>query len=187
MRENANQDKSGIFIGTHDGDTSVDSTPLLWNMIARSKAKNFTLYPAEEPTVLSNGLGVKAFFNKRDPNVKRAIDLYKTDPEAIRNAQAIYDDNRNLTGLKINPVDGEEFIVPVNSPDQVLAPTNRAIQRVNEKYGTNFPMATWATDEDGTPIPFDFGRRIVVPQPFGVLHKYGGRLNKGNKLMTKLF
>ena len=172
MADNRGNGSSGLFVGTHSFDTSVDSTPLLWTLMTRN-GKNFTPYPTADQYVTSNGFGVRSFFPRStDPLMKRAMELYDNDENAFKAGTDVFDANHNITGVKFTDTNGE-FVVPVNSADQVIGRTNKAIRLFNTKFGTNYPEATW----EGS-APYYFGQRMRLPMFFGVLHKNGGKLVK---------
>lgn len=172
MADNRGNGSSGLFVGTHYGDTSVDSTPLLWTLMTRN-GKNFTPYPTTDQYVTSNGFGVRSYFPRStDPLMRRAMELYDNDENAFKAGTDVFDANHNITGVKFTDTNGE-FVVPVNSADQVIGRTNKAIRLFNTKFGTNYPEATWDSS-----APYYFGQRMRLPMFFGVLHKNGGKLVK---------
>ena len=172
MADNRGNGSSGLFVGTHAFDTSVDSTPLLWTLMTRN-GKNFTPYPTADQYVVSNSFGVRSFFPRStDPLMKRAMELYDNDANAFKAGTDVFDANNNITGVKFTDTNGE-FVVPVNSADQVIGRTNKAIRLFNTKFGTNYPEATWESS-----APYYFGQRMRLPMFFGVLHKNGGKLVK---------
>ena len=183
-RSNDFNDYSGIVIGTHSGDTSVDSTPLLYSMMTRAKAQGFVPLPTEQPTVRSNMFGVRSFFPRMThPIMKRAEQLFIDNPHP--QGSYVLDANGNATGIQLEDANGQ-FVVPLTPSDEVLERTNRHIRAFNDKYGTSYPEATWELRYDGTPRPYNLGNRMILPNIFGVFYDQGGFKNRKKRLMSTL-
>lgn len=176
---------SGILFHTYSGDTSIDSTPLLYAMMTRAKAKGFVPIGDEGKTITTNSFGVRSYFpGNNHPMMKRAKKLFDSDKNA--KGEYVFDENGDAIGIELEDADGK-FTVPMNSADEILERTNRNIRRFNEKYGTSYPEAVWQTKFDGSKKPHNLGNRMVIPSPFGIFYEQGGPINKRKrKLMTQL-
>lgn len=185
-RSNDFNDYSGIAFGTHYGDTSVDSTPLLYSMMTRAKAQGFVPLPTKRPTVLSNQFGVRSFFPRMThPMMKRADELFATNPNP--KGSYVLDANGDAIGVQLEDANGQ-FVVPMTPSDEVLERTNRNIRAFNDKYGTSYPEATWSPDIFGNQQPYRLGNVMTLPNILGVFYDQGGHINKKKKkkLMSTL-
>lgn len=174
------QGKSGIGIYTHNGDTSIDSTPLLYLKLARG-VKRFHPIKADTPTVSSNGLGVQGLFpGLKDSSVQRAKKLLKDNPDA--DVRLINDANGNMIAFELEDADGV-FQIPINSREQVLDSMNKRLHLLNNKLGTSYPDIVPQPSFFSGIRPWHYGDRFILPNIKGIAYKKGGKLKR--RLLTQ--
>ena len=179
--QNQLQGMSGIGIHTHDNDTSIDSTPLLYLKIAKD-AKHYHPIKAKNPTVSSNGLGVQGLFpGIKDPSVIRAKKLLQSNPDA--DVRLINDADGNMIAFELEDADGV-FQIPINSREQVLNRMNKALHTFNRKFGTNYPDIVPKKNIFDKLSPWHYGEEFTLPNIYGIAYKKGGRLTR--RLYTQL-
>lgn len=199
MKDNP-RGRSGIFLHTHDADTSIDSAPLAYKYATRL-GKNFKEMPTEYPTVKLNNLGYNNVFKQGyGKELERAKALFNTNPDY--KAALLRDRDGNITTFELTDDNGT-FQIPLNSRQEVMDIINAQVDAFNKHFGTSYkgvsPYASRRTGEDwqgprilyddvkGTPdmYPWDFGEIFIGDNMNGYIYKQGGKLKR--KLLTSLY
>lgn len=138
-KANRLEGKSGIYLKTKDGDTSMDSTPLFYLKMAKG-AKHFHPIETGVSTVKSNSFGVKGYFPRaKHPSIQRAKQLLQDNPDA--DVKLINDAKGNMIALELKDANGV-FQIPINSREQVVNKMNSALHSFNTKFDTSYPDIT---------------------------------------------
>lgn len=178
MRSNPSG-RSGVFVGTHNGDTSVDSTPLAYKYATRL-GQHFMPFDGGSPTVRSNNYGIVNYFKTGYGNeANRARALFEANPNY--EATLLKDADGNMTAFQLKDADGV-FQIPLNNQQEVLDIMNKSLHDFNTHYGTQYPDITiynrWGES------PWGFGKSFTLPNIQGMAYKQGGNLKR--RLMTSL-
>ena len=183
--------RSGIILHTHHSDLSADSAPLAYT-IGMRQGEHFMPFPTESPTVMSNTFGYNNFFKESPEIAERARTYYRNHPNA-EDVELLTDANGNMTAFKITDENGE-FLVPLRTQEEYLNVINKRIDAFNKKFKTDYPHATLKDAKnfnrktgEWVPKPWSFGRKLMLPNIFGVAYENGGKVKKKKKkLMTQL-
>ena len=190
MRSNPSN-RSGVLIETHDGDTSIDSTPLAY-VLATRFAKRFKPLKGSiwGERVRSNSYGYNnAFKQGKDiDNLNiRAKTLLDANPDY--KAKIIRDEKGNMIAYELTDENGT-FQIPLNTRQDVLDIINARIHKFNKLYGTSYEDAKPLRNSEfhdydpNNPYPWSFGETFDLPNIYGIAYKNGGKLKR--KLLTQL-
>lgn len=190
--------RSGILVDTHNGDTSMDSTPLAYKMATRLGKRFRTLTPPfGNSIVYSNDFGYNnAFKLGYDTELNRAKALFKANPNY--KAKLLKDEKGNMIAYELTDDNGT-FQIPLNSRQEVLDKMNADLHKFNEHFGTLYPDIKpfgsrrageyWDGKriyyKDTTPetmYPWDFGEIFELPNIYGIAYRKGGKLKR--RLLT---
>lgn len=171
--------RSGILIDTHDGDTSMDSTPLAYKMATRLGTK-FKPLAGKSDRVISNNFGyVNAFKQGYGAEADRARTLFEANPSY--EAKLLRDSNNNMTAFELEDENGL-FQIPLNTREETLGIMNNDLHKFNEYYGTNYPDIV--LHKIFSKAPWSFGQFFDLPNIYGIAYKKGGKLKR--RLLTQL-
>ena len=180
--------RSGILVETHNGDTSIDSTPLAYIMATRL-GKKFKPLNNDLERVVSNSYGYNNVF-KTNSEVNalnnRARALFAKNPDY--EATLIRDVDGNMIAYKLTDESGT-FQIPLNSRQEVLDIMNARLHKFNEHYGTSYQDIKPESNKNSifydpnNPYPWDFGERFDLPNIYGIAYKKGGKIKR--KLLTQ--
>ena len=171
--------RSGILVHTHDGNTSMDSTPLAYKMATRL-GKNFKPLAGGPERVLSNDFGyVNAFKNGYGAEANRARALFKANPNY--EAKLLRDSNNNMTAFELEDENGV-FQIPLNTREETLKIMNDELHNFNDYYGTNY--SDIVPHKIFSKSPWSFGQYFDLPNIYGIAYKQGGKIKR--RLLTSL-
>lgn len=180
--------RSGILVETHNGDTSIDSTPLAYIMATRL-SKKFKPLNNDLERVVSNSYGYNNVFktnNEVNALNNRARALFAKNPDY--KATLIRDVDGNMIAYKLTDENGT-FQIPLNSRQEVLDIMNARLHKFNEHYGTSYKDIKPRLNKNNifydpnNPYPWDFGERFDLPNIYGIAYKKGGKIKR--KLLTQ--
>lgn len=171
--------RSGILIDTHDGDTSMDSTPLAYKMATRLGTK-FKPLAGKSDRVISNNFGyVNAFKQGYGAEADRARALFEANPSY--EAKLLRDSNNNMIAFESEDENGL-FQIPLNTREETLGIMNNDLHKFNEYYDTNYPDIV--PHKIFSKAPWSFGQFFDLPNIYGIAYKKGGKLKR--RLLTQL-
>lgn len=183
LEDNPSQ-RSGVLLHTHNGDLSIDSSPLAY-AIGRRQGKHFMPFPTDIDYVSSNSLGYNNIFKEDAATAKRAREYFKNHPEG-ESVKRIEDDKGNMVRYEITDDKGT-FSIPLRTRDELLELINKRIRDFNKSFNTNYKEAVSAFSPSNSdfPYPWGFGEIFKLPNIYGIAYENGGNINK-RKLMSTL-